>query len=428
VRLVLVLAILLDVVAAAPEPLLVLKKECFRCHSAEKRKGGLIMTSRAALLKGGDTGPALVPGQPEKSLLVELLDADGDPHMPPKGQLGAGEVSAIRSWVKSGAVWDEAILAKPEPLTPVTLQKTPDTYRPVTVIQVSPDKTTLAVGRGAQVELFDLRGKEVVRTGELGLEEVVQSIAWSPDGKALAAGGFRRIFVWDATDRERIALLSDHLQGRVTALCFTGETLIAADEIPGRSGSFRIWSARDWSWKTEKEAHADTIYDLALSPDGKRLASASADKEVKVWDAATLALLKTIEGHTGFVLALAFSPKGDKLASTGDDEQIKIWAMDNWKQVHALSERRPTRAITDLLWTTDDGLVSTSEDGVAREWTKLVLHEGNESSAGGTKRDWQTNPSALTQVALAGERVVFGDEQGGIEVRSLAGKQVQVIP
>jgi len=279
VRFILVVAVLIGSLQAAPEALLVLKKECFRCHSAEKRKGGLIMTSREALLKGGDTGPALVPGKPEKSLLVELLAADGDPHMPPKGQLGATEIAAIQSWVKSGAVWNEAILAKPEPLTPVTLQKTPDSYRPVTVIQVSPDKTTLAVGRGAKVELFDLRGKEVVRTGELALEEVVQSIAWSPDGKAVAAGGFRRIFVWDATAKERIALLTDHLQGRVTALCFAAETLIAADEVPGRSGSFRIWSARDWSWKTEKpETHADTIYDLSLSPDGKRLASASAEQ------------------------------------------------------------------------------------------------------------------------------------------------------
>jgi hypothetical protein len=414
---------------AAPEALRVLQKECFRCHTPEKRKGGLAMTTREALLKGGENGPALEPGKPEASPLVALLAEDADPHMPPKGQLTPEEISAVRTWVKAGAVWDAGLLAKSAPLQPVRLTKTPTIYRPVTVIQVSPDQSTLAVGRGAAVELFDLKGKEVTKTGELPMDEVIQSIAWSPDGKAIVTGGFRRIFVWDPVAKERVALLTDHLEGRVTALCFAGDQLIAADEVPGSSGSFRVWSARDWSWKTEKPgAHGDTIYALTLSPDGKRLASASADKEVRLWDASALELLKRLEGHTGYVMTVAFSPNGQKLASAGDDEQIKVWAMDNWKQIHAMAERRPTRAITDLLWLNDDGIVATYEDGLAREWTKLVPHEGGESSAGASKRDWQTNPCALTQLAQAGQRIVVGDENGGLEVRDPQGKPIQVLP
>ena len=415
--------------AHAAEPLRILQKECFRCHTPEKRKGGLVMTSREALLQGGDSGPALVPGDPAKSSIVELLAEDADPHMPPKGQLTSQEIASIRNWVKSGAVWNEAALAQAEPLKPVTLAKTASGYRPVTVLQVSPDQSTLAVGRGAKVELFDLKAPEVTKTGELEIEEVVQSIAWSPDGKAIAAGGFRRIFIWDAVAKERVALLTDHLEGRVTALCFAGDSLVAADDLPGQRGSFRVWSAKDWSWKTEKPGvHGDTIYDLALSPDGKRLASGSADKQLKVWDATTLDLLKAIEGHTGFVLTLAFSPNGQKLASAGDDEQVKIWAMDNWKQVHNLAESRPTRAITDLLWIHDDGIVVIAEDGIAREWTKLVPHEGGERSAGGTRRDLQKHTCGLTQVAAAGERTFFGDEQGSLEVRDAKGKVIGSLP
>jgi hypothetical protein len=65
---------------------------------------------------------------------------------------------------------------------------------------------------------------------------------------------------------------------------------------------------------------------------------------------------------------------------------------------------------------------------VAREWNKLVPHEGGESSAGATKREWQTIPHALTQVARAGDRYFFGDENGGLEVRGPQGKELQTLP
>src|SRR5688572_3426173 len=67
-----------------------LEAHCFKCHShqANKSKGGLLVDSLAALLRGGDTGPALVPGQPEKSLLIKaVLYEDDDLQMPPKGKL-----------------------------------------------------------------------------------------------------------------------------------------------------------------------------------------------------------------------------------------------------------------------------------------------------------------------------------------------------
>src|SRR5206468_7065274 len=64
---------------------------CLGCHSADKHKGGLQLASRAAALKGGDDGPVLVPGKPDKSLLLKALSADADPHMPPKKQLSTNQ-------------------------------------------------------------------------------------------------------------------------------------------------------------------------------------------------------------------------------------------------------------------------------------------------------------------------------------------------
>jgi len=84
----------------------VLKKECFRCHSeqAEKVKGGLRLDSRAAILKGGDTGPAVVPKKSGESLLIQAIRHEGELAMPPKRAKLADDVIAdFVTWVNLGA-------------------------------------------------------------------------------------------------------------------------------------------------------------------------------------------------------------------------------------------------------------------------------------------------------------------------------------
>ncbi|MBX6313719.1 MAG: DUF1553 domain-containing protein [Isosphaeraceae bacterium] len=82
----------------------VLVKECYACHSAEAKKvrGGLRLDSRAGLLAGGDSGPAIVPGQPDESLLLEALRHEGLA-MPPKGKLPDGVVADFERWIQMGA-------------------------------------------------------------------------------------------------------------------------------------------------------------------------------------------------------------------------------------------------------------------------------------------------------------------------------------
>jgi hypothetical protein len=93
----------------------VLADNCYSCHSAaaRKRKGGLHADSRAALLKGGDTGPALVPGDPEKSLLIKAVGfKDVDLQMPPKGKIPDAAVADLTAWVKAGAPWPDSASPK----------------------------------------------------------------------------------------------------------------------------------------------------------------------------------------------------------------------------------------------------------------------------------------------------------------------------
>ncbi|HEY2844635.1 MAG TPA: PSD1 and planctomycete cytochrome C domain-containing protein [Bryobacteraceae bacterium] len=82
-----------------------LADRCYECHSAEKKtKGGLALDTAEATRKGGDTGPALVPGDPEKSLLIEAVRyKNHDLQMPPKRQLSESEVATLEQWVKMGA-------------------------------------------------------------------------------------------------------------------------------------------------------------------------------------------------------------------------------------------------------------------------------------------------------------------------------------
>ena len=75
--------------------------------------------------------------------------------------------------------------------------------------------------------------------------------------------------------------------------------------------------------------HAGSIWCVAISPDGRKIASASGDYTVKIWDLKTGQMLETLTGHLGEVRTVAFSPDGQMLASAGDDWEIKLWQLDD---------------------------------------------------------------------------------------------------
>ena len=85
-------------------PLLELR--CISCHGPEKVKGGLRMDTREALLKGGETGPAVVPGQPGASLLLQaVMHSKKDLEMPPKEKLTTNDIAVLEKWITDGAPW-----------------------------------------------------------------------------------------------------------------------------------------------------------------------------------------------------------------------------------------------------------------------------------------------------------------------------------
>ncbi len=412
----------------------ILQAKCLRCHSDDKRKGGLLVASRDALLEGGDTGAAVVPGDPAASYLVQSLFPDADPHMPPKGQLEPAEIQSLERWIDAGAPWDDglwAALRQSRQSEVVELDELPARTRPVLATAVSPDGHWLASGTGSAIELRDLTvdvGPAVrVLTGH---RDVVQSLAWSPDGRYLASGGFRRFVLWDTRGFDRVGERVDGLAGRITALAFTGDSaeLVVADSIPADLSRLHWWRPDGDALTTIEAAHSDSIYDIEVSPDGKRLATGGADRYVHVRDATTGGLERTLEGHTGYVMALAFSPDSSRLLSSGDDASIKVWDLATGKRTISFGgDPKKTGAVTGLTWTLGeddaDRIVAVHAKGRPSVFTKLVEHEGEQRSTGAQEKALPpsgqhltgaaTDPTSGTFYAGSSEGDVFAWDDGG---------------
>ena len=84
----------------------VLATNCYACHAADKQFGALRLDSRESLLKGGQSGPAAIPGKPDESLLINAVRHEG-PKMPLGGKLSAPDVAALEEWVRKGLPWPE---------------------------------------------------------------------------------------------------------------------------------------------------------------------------------------------------------------------------------------------------------------------------------------------------------------------------------
>lgn len=81
----------------------ILKAKCIDCHGATKKDGKLDLRTRAAMLKGGNTGAAIEPGKPDKSLLIELIHFNEMPPKKSKARVTADELKQLKAWIEAGA-------------------------------------------------------------------------------------------------------------------------------------------------------------------------------------------------------------------------------------------------------------------------------------------------------------------------------------
>jgi WD40 repeat protein/mono/diheme cytochrome c family protein len=420
--------------AAAPaDAMKVLKTNCFSCHNEEKQKGGLVMTTRAGLLKGGENGAAFTEGEPEKSEMIASLEAGADPHMPPKKQLAPAQIDLLKQWIKDGAKWDAATLAAVEaPAAPrkVSLEALPGTYHPVLALALSPDGKRLAAGCANRLLLYEVADTKLTLSKEAtGHPDPIQSITWSADGQRLATGAFRRVVLWKTETLEKEREITAGLTDRITALRFLPDgKLLMADGQTAQSGIVRIADAATGAIAASWNAHTDTIFDLALSPDAKQLATAGADKLIKVWDLSTQKEVAKLEGHTSQVLGVAFNKDGKLLVSGGADQQLKVWDVQTKEKIVALGTY--STAITAVAWVAGGPTIfaGTNTGGLAA-YTELKTHTGEQRSDSAKERKLDGCDDAIYCLAVApnAERVFGGTPDGRILAWNKNGKIVATV-
>ena len=150
----------------------------------------------------------------------------------------------------------------------------------------------------------------------------VSSVAFSPDGKRLAAASAGLIELWDLGSRAKVHALRAH-ESFVYDVAFSPDGRRLA--TGGYDGTIKLWDPATGEAVLTLYGHTSKVAGLAFSPDGKTLASASEDMSVRLWDPTTGRELAAFRGHTSFANGVAFSPDGKTLASAGQDRTVKLW-------------------------------------------------------------------------------------------------------
>jgi WD40 repeat protein len=353
------------------------EKYCVECHAGQDPDGGLSLESYKGLLAGGDHGKVLVPGKPDQSRLIRMVEGKTNPRMPPKKatQPKPEDIALLRAWVAAGAVDDSD--GKHPQLPVIAVRHKAEA--PITAVAYHPGGKELAVAQFRVVLLRDPTTEERKQHVIVDFTRTT-SVAYNRDGSLFARANF------ESGVGGRIVLSTDKapdfrrpFEGHtdvIHALAFSRDSKLLASCSYDRL--IKLWDVETGKLLRDLKDHSDAVYCVRFSPDGKLLASAGADRAVKVWDVASGKRLFTLSESTDWVYAVAWSPDGKHLAAGGVDKSIRVWEVDRdgGKVVHAVfAHEGPVNA---LIYSVDGKtLYSLSEDGRAKAWDteRMVEHQ-----------------------------------------------------
>jgi WD40 repeat protein/serine/threonine protein kinase len=167
--------------------------------------------------------------------------------------------------------------------------------------------------------------------------------------------------------RELLATIPDHTNS-VSGVALSPDGRRAASAC--EDGRLRVWDTGNRRLLAAPLAHPRGVLSLAFSPDGRLLATGGYDKKVKLWDVERLTEIRTLQGHRGFVRALAFSPDGRWLASGSFDRTVLVWEPATGKEVRMAGAHEGP--CTTLAFSPDGALIASGgADHVVRLWTSI---------------------------------------------------------
>jgi len=310
----------------------IFSRHCMDCHAQQDPEHGLVLENYESLMKGGESGPAIVADKSEESLLVRMVEGRFEKGgkvkiMPPgkRKKLAPEEIAVLKAWIDSGAKAPSAPLAGKELKVPKILPKgTP--RNPINALACASNLKLLATARYGEVELRKLENLELVRTLS-GPKGNVNSVLFTP----------------------------------------TQDEIFAAGGEPAIAGEVRRWRVNDGELLQTFDGHKDSIYAMALSPDGQTLATGSYDQKIKLWNVATGKEIKTLSGHNGCVYDLAFRADGKILASASADRTVKLWEVPSGDRRETFSQS--TKEVFAVVFSPDGKhLYAGGADNRIRVW------------------------------------------------------------
>jgi WD40 repeat protein/mono/diheme cytochrome c family protein len=352
----------------------IFQANCQGCHQPAKAGGRYVMTALDKLRAGGESGePAVVPGKPDESRLVEMITpAEGKADMP-RGRkpLSDPERELIARWIAEGAADDTPAGATQR----YDMDHPPVYTRPPVIpsLDFSPDGSLLAVAGFHEVLLAKADGSGLVAR-LVGMSERIESVRFSPDGKSLAVAGglparMGEIQVWDV-EKRKLKL----------SLPVTYDTVYGASWSPdGKRIAFGCAdkSVRAIDTETGEQvlfqgAHDDWIRDTVFSADGSHLVSVSRDMTAKLTEVATQRFVDNVTSITpgalkGGILSIARHPTRDEIVVGGSDSAVKVYRM----------HRLTSRAIGD-----DANLIRQMPAMPGRVFSVSVSRDGKRIAAG----------------------------------------------
>jgi WD40 repeat protein/serine/threonine protein kinase/tetratricopeptide (TPR) repeat protein len=214
-------------------------------------------------------------------------------------------------------------------------------------------------GANKSISIFDVRrGIEQYRIN--CHHRMLRALAWSPDGRWIAVAGGETIRIWDSNRSWEHPIIPTRTASFDNGLAWSPEgDLIASAEK--NDNSIGVWECVTGRSLHKLKGHTSDTLCVAWSPDGRHLASGSADKTVRIWESDTGCEIMCLHGHEDNVCSVEWSPDGKLLASGGNDEIVKIWDIASGQEVQTL--RGMKSWIFSVSWSPDGRYLATAPRG-----------------------------------------------------------------